>query len=355
VKSGKELSEFVESRLSKWHSLFQNLVQIPSYYEAEHKIADFIETYTRSLGLKPIQVLHDPKTLRSLPDAQAPISRVKKRRSVVVRVPGKGRGRSLILNCHVDIVPEGDVTEWHHPPFSGHINREKQEIYGRGAMDDKAGAVICFAVMETVLKFPLELSGDLIFQFVIEDETTGNGSLLCLHDDHTADAAFIIDGSRMDKAINEHAGVMEFSLSLRGKPVSVSVSHIGINAAEVLSALTMYLKEEIFALNKKRKKPWTIFPSPYQLVLHKFHSDGRQFTVPDFASAQCDLIFPPPHSLSSMREFLTEKAIAFAEKNKLPYAAEFDWDGFAVEPVKFMKNKLIRARENRPWLFSLFI
>ena len=52
----------------------------------------------------------------------------------------------------------------------------------------------------------LRFDGDLLFHFVLEDEITGNGSLMCLEAGHTADAAIILDGTRPDRAIEQHAG-----------------------------------------------------------------------------------------------------------------------------------------------------
>jgi acetylornithine deacetylase len=231
----------------------------------------------------------------------------------------------------MDIVPEGDTAEWAHPPFSGHIDAAGT-IHGRGAMDDKAGVVAALAVLEVVAHLPLPLAGDVICQFVIEDEITGNGTLLCLKDEARADAAFILDGTRLDRAINQHAGNLEFGVVVKGRPASVAVSHMGVNAAEMLARLALYLRERVFALNAERRAPWTQFPSPFQISLQLIDSVGRQLTVPDSARARFYMTFPPPCTLASVRLMLTEVAAQFcAEHGLLP--VQFDWDGFATEPV----------------------
>jgi succinyl-diaminopimelate desuccinylase len=43
----------------------------------------------------------------------------------------------LVFAGHTDVVPPGDETAWHHPPFSGAI--DNGELYGRGAVDMKGG------------------------------------------------------------------------------------------------------------------------------------------------------------------------------------------------------------------------
>jgi acetylornithine deacetylase len=328
-----ECRTFVASNTERWKTTFQRLIQIPSPFEAEHEIVEFVSQYIQSLGVPVHKVKHDPIKLRSLSATQLPISEVAERYSLAVRLPGAGRGRSLAINTHLDIVPEGDASAWKYPPFAGCIDEAENVIYGRGAMDDKAGVTVSLAVLETLLTLSPRLAGDVIFHYVLEDEITGNGTLLCISAGYGADAAMIMDGTRPDKAINQHAGNMQFELKLQGKPASVSVSHMGTNAAEMMARLLIHLRDAVFALNAARCDPWTRFPSPYQLVIQKLHSEGEQLTVPELARAQCYVTFPPPFTLVTAREFLQEKAAVFARANALTDLPEFAWVGYAVEPV----------------------
>lgn len=59
---------------------------------------------------------------------------------------GSRRGRSLILNGHIDVVPEGSVKDWKYEPFQA--VEENGKIYGRGSTDMKGG--------NTALLFALE-------------------------------------------------------------------------------------------------------------------------------------------------------------------------------------------------------
>ncbi|MDR0253662.1 MAG: M20/M25/M40 family metallo-hydrolase, partial [Brucellaceae bacterium] len=47
------------------------------------------------------------------------------------------RGRSLILNGHIDVVPVGPLDMWKRPPFEAYV--DDGWMYGRGAGDMKAG------------------------------------------------------------------------------------------------------------------------------------------------------------------------------------------------------------------------
>jgi acetylornithine deacetylase len=330
----------INARAGDWTRLLQDLIRIPSCFESEHAIVARVCEHVAAIGLTPILVPMDAAALRRHPDAAAPISEVPGRNNIVVRLPGSGGGRSLILNSHLDIQPAGDPAEWTHPPFSGHIDAGTNAIFGRGAMDDKAGAAICLGLMRVLREQRLQLAGDVVFQFVLEDEITGNGSLACLEAGHVADAAIILDGTRPDRAIDQHAGNMEFHVALRGRPASVSVSHMGANAAEMLSRALLNLRHAFFRLNDNRQPPWTEFPSPYQLVIHGLNADAPRFSVPVEASARCLVTFPPPDTLDSVRRFLEAESRKHADANGYPHAPVFAWQAFAAEPVSCASTEL---------------
>jgi acetylornithine deacetylase len=109
----------IVDRKQDWTALLQELIRIPSCFEAEHAIVHRVCEYVAAIGLSPILVPMDASALRLHADAVEPISTVAGRNNVVVRLPGKGGGRSLIFNCHLDIHPEGDAGRWAHPPYSG--------------------------------------------------------------------------------------------------------------------------------------------------------------------------------------------------------------------------------------------
>ena len=207
-------------------------------------------------------------------------------------------------------------------------------------MDDKAGAAILLGIMRVIAEHKLRFAGDLIFQFVLDDEITGNGTLACLEAGHVGDAAFIVDGTRLDHAIDQQAGGLEFDLLVKGRPTSVSVSHMGVNAAEVMSRILLQLREDFFALNAARQPPWTQFPSPYQFVIHSVQADAKRFTVPDEARARCFVTFPPPDTLAGMRQYFEDQCRKLATAMKLETPPELHWNGFSAEPVSFTTDEL---------------
>jgi succinyl-diaminopimelate desuccinylase len=52
---------------------------------------------------------------------------------------------NLVFAGHTDVVPPGDETSWHYPPFGGEI--ASGELYGRGAVDMKGGIACMMAAV----------------------------------------------------------------------------------------------------------------------------------------------------------------------------------------------------------------
>lgn len=66
-----------------------------------------------------------------------------------------GEGKDFAILAHLDVVPAG--SGWKYPPFGGVINDEPSDggvlgtkIWGRGAMDDKAPAIVCLYALKAL-------------------------------------------------------------------------------------------------------------------------------------------------------------------------------------------------------------
>jgi acetylornithine deacetylase/succinyl-diaminopimelate desuccinylase-like protein len=117
-------------------------------------------------------LLHFTKTA-SRPEGLRPEEAYEGRANLVYAIPGNGgngKGRSLALNAHVDVVA----------PYFGPSTRNGV-VYGRGACDDKGpvvGIVAALKVLSTVMaSVGLSWNRNVLAMFVVEEETGGNGSL----------------------------------------------------------------------------------------------------------------------------------------------------------------------------------
>ncbi len=118
------------------------------------------------------------------------------RRNLSVRVSGTGRGRSLLLNCHIDTVP-ADSGPWSRSPWSGRFSGGRVE--GLGSFDMKGGLVACVAVVCALQRANLRPGGDVLFESVVDEEWGGGGGTIAarLRGD-TADACLISEGTQLE-------------------------------------------------------------------------------------------------------------------------------------------------------------
>ena len=118
------------------------------------------------------------------------------RKNLCVRLTGSGRGRSLLLNGHIDTVPPGNA-QWANSPWSGRFHHRR--IHGLGSFDMKGGVVANAAVVAAIHAARIELGGDLLFESVVDEEWGGGGGTIAarLRGD-TADACVIPEGTQLE-------------------------------------------------------------------------------------------------------------------------------------------------------------
>ena len=119
-------------------ALLARLVRHRSVLGEEASCLAEMEAVYGEIGLAPRRVAVDPEALAAHPGFSPPLIAYAGRENVVaVHHPREPRGRSLMLQGHVDVVPEGAADLWTTPPYEPAIRDGR--MYGRGAADMKAG------------------------------------------------------------------------------------------------------------------------------------------------------------------------------------------------------------------------
>lgn len=102
------------------------------------------------------------------------------RANLIASLNKNNKGKVLLYNGHMDVVPPGNEDEWKNPPINAFIKRNKI-IYGRGTADMKGGLVAMVIALKILKSLNLELSGNLIVNAVADEETGGIlGTKWCL-------------------------------------------------------------------------------------------------------------------------------------------------------------------------------
>ena len=118
------------------------------------------------------------------------------RKNLSATLRGRGRGRSLLLNGHIDTVPAGKVP-WSRSPWSGVFRGGR--VHGLGSFDMKGGVVANAAVICALKKSGIRTEGDILFESVVDEEWGGGGGTIAARlRGVTADACIIPEGTQLE-------------------------------------------------------------------------------------------------------------------------------------------------------------
>jgi acetylornithine deacetylase len=139
----------------------------------------------------------------------------------MVRGSGRGEGRSLMFNGHIDVVGVEGMT---HPPFDA-VERGGR-IYGRGASDMKGGvAAMCAAAA----RLKGQVKGDVVVAAVVDEEWRSLGTSALLAAGVRADAAIVTEPTRLS-IMPAHKGFAWLEVTVRGRASHGSRWDIGVDA-----------------------------------------------------------------------------------------------------------------------------
>lgn len=187
----------------------QELIRIPSPPGKEKEVADRLLVEMQALGLEQV--------------------RVDRVGNVVGVVRGRGEAPSVLLNCHLDVVAEGDPEEWEHPPFSGAV--EGGFLHGRGAMDIKGPlALQTYAAAALAGEAP----GDVIVAHTVFEERGGWGLDHLLSSGEMDPGAVIIGESTRGDITLGHRGRAEMEVVVRGTAGHASAPERARNALDLV-------------------------------------------------------------------------------------------------------------------------
>jgi acetylornithine deacetylase len=144
------------------------------------------------------------------------------RPNVVARIPGAGRGSSLILNAHLDTVS----AEGMEAPFSARVADGR--LYGRGAWDTKSGLAAGLSALLALADSGISLSGDLVLVGAVDEEHASTGTQSLLEDLH-ADGCIILEPTNLDLWV-AHGGFAWVEIETEGLAAHGSLPNVGVDA-----------------------------------------------------------------------------------------------------------------------------
>ena len=250
----------------------QELIRIPTQNPPgnEKDCAEFVHETLTEWGVKT-EMVFEPYPHRP---------------QVVAMVNGNKSGRTLILNGHMDVVPEGSRDRWEDDPYGGTIKEGK--IYGRGSSDMKGGLAVMMILAKLLHEkgFP---RGRVLFQFVVGEETGEPGTRdLLIKRGIRGDYGIVLEPTSLRVATAEK-GLIWLRVTLAGRPAHASIAEQGINPIEKILKLGGRLVE----YDKKLRMYTHPFLGSRKCSMTMINAGTKENVIPESCTLVLDRRFNP--------------------------------------------------------------
>lgn len=247
----RAIRDAAASLTGETETLLAKLVRHRSLLGHEQSCLAEMEEAYRGIGLAPWRVDIDPAALAAHPGFSPPLIDYAGRSPVVaVHRPATGGGRSLMLQGHIDVVPEGAPDLWTTPPFEPSIRDGR--MYGRGAADMKAGVAATVMAMKALRLAGLQPAGTVQMAAVVEEECTGNGALAVMQALDKPDACLIPEP--FPALLVAEVGVVWAWVTITGRPAHVLAMQSGVNAIEAAYTIAQAFKTYEAEMNRPERR-----------------------------------------------------------------------------------------------------
>ena len=324
----REIDALVEKRHEEIVAFMQEIIRIPSVTGNEKPVQEMLIQKLEAMGLETETWDLDSETLSKHPAYVKESKPYKDRPDLCGIYRSSGKGRSLLFNGHVDVVPAGDEKVWSHGPWSGDI--EDGRIYGRGASDMKSGVVAMTMALKVLLEEGYRPDGDIIYEYVVDEEDTGNGTLSFVQKGYTANAGICCETSSM--CVQPGClGRVWWSIYVGGKPAGIQKHAEGVSGIDLAYKIVEWVKDfERIRMNEVKSPIYPDIESSIPCMVTCVNSGSFCSSFPDSAELKGSLATVPGEDLQgvidSFVRYLTERACHDPwMKNHLP---QIKFDGY---------------------------
>ena len=286
------------------------------------------------------------------------------------------RGRSLIFNGHVDVVPPGRSEDWTSgQPFSGRIANGR--VWGRGASDQKSAIPAAAFAAIALRRAGIRLAGDLILESVVGEEVGEHeiGTEAVIEAGFRADAAIVTEPTAPVAADPMRpatrllvapvtAGLLWLTIEVRGKrghnnlrPELIRAGGVGENAGVNAIEKGVFLVNQLQNLEQiwGQKYVHPLF-KPGHFSLHPGVISGGPhgalvpFFVSEFCRIDYSILYPPNVASDEIKAEIEEfvrRACSldpWLERNPAAFTWHLDWPPSIVDPDHPLTQTVVEAR-----------
>jgi acetylornithine deacetylase len=217
------------------------------------------------------------------------------RPQLVARFAGRGGGRSLVFNGHIDAVSYEPRSEWSVDPLAGEVADGR--LVARGAVDMKGPIAAMVVAAEAVAAELGPLGGDLIVNTVTDEESSGAGALACIAEGLDADGVIVPEPTGFDVWV-ACRGSLTPTFRVAGRPGHAELPHPpweqggAVNAIEKLGVL-LEAVQRLRADWAEREDQQHRYLAPGTIVPVIVEGGEWFVTYPAEARLTCELMYLP--------------------------------------------------------------
>jgi acetylornithine deacetylase len=264
--------------------------------------------------------------------------------------PGTG-GKSIMLQGHVDTVDPGDPSLWTRNPAGEYVAAEDR-IYGRGALDMKAGVVTAIFVLQALDDLGIRLNGDVLVAATVGEEDGGLGALSTILRGYKTDGVVITEPTSRNLVIAQ-GGSLVFRLTVTGRSAHGATRHQGVSALEkfvpIFQDLLAWEAERTATL---RHPLFDHLEDKFPISVGVVKAGTWASTVPEILVAEGRLGFLPAESIEEMQAATIARIAAVANQDDWlrdhPPLVEWfggQFDSAEVSPDEPIAQAVARAHE----------
>lgn len=310
-----------------------DLVSAPSLRADEEAAQDLIEGRMAALGLDIDRWTIGSPELESHPGYGPSTVDYSGMTNVVgTYTPARETGRSLILNGHIDVVPEGPEAQWSRSPWDAEVR--DGWMYGRGAGDMKAGLIANLFAFDALRRAGLAPTARVHLQSVVEEECTGNGSLAALLRGYEADAV-IISEPEEDALVRANVGVLWCTIRVSGEPTHPREMANGFNAIDAAYEVIEALRglEQEWNAEQSQHRYFEDLEHPINFNIGGIRGGDWPSSVPAWCELRLRVALYPGMAAADAHAAVEQcvRAAASGAEDRRPFDVEVTPDGFYAE------------------------
>jgi acetylornithine deacetylase len=335
----KRVTEYIENNKQEIVDFLRELISYPSVTGNEKDIQTFISGWLKD-RLAITADVWEPKLedLRKHPGYVPVDTDYKNRPNVVGVYKGEGEGPSLLLNGHVDVIPAGPQESWNTDPWKGTVQDGK--VYGRGASDMKAGLTAYSIAMETIIRTGLTLKGDVILEYTVDEELSGNGTLAAITRGYTADAGISGETSSMNVQ-PACIGRIWYEIHVKGKPAGIQRQWEGVNAID--KGYTMVKGVSDFQEVRMKKVHHRLYPNIRDAIpclVGMFQAGSYPSAFPDSCLLKGSLATVPGEDSDQVKNEFAQhlKSVALSDAWLRENMPILKYTGYFAEPSEIAED-----------------